>query len=191
MGLLLPGKTKEVDAAAGIVLVEEEVFVLLRMGLVLVESLEVHVQGEGAGENFLSDLVVTMVIAAELIVQAVEEGLPDPTKEQDIVYYSQYNTCLDAAALPLALQLRQVPGGVRAVDEGGDLRVQGLGDALQGIEVRLGLAPLPGGDRLTGDVKLLRQLLLGELFRGAELADVLSDGRHGAASLPWNGSSLP
>ena len=88
MGLLLPGKTKEVDAAAGIVLVEEEVFVLLRMGLVLVESLEVHVQGEGAGENFLSDLVVTMVIAAELIVQAVEEGLPDPTKEQDIVYYS-------------------------------------------------------------------------------------------------------
>lgn len=94
------------------------------------------------------------------------------------------------AALPLALQLRQVPGGVRAVDEGGDLRVQGLGDALQGVQVRLGLVPLPGGDRLAGDVKLLRQLLLGELFRHAELADVLADGRHGAASLPWNGSSL-
>ena len=168
VGLLLPGKTKEGDAAAGIVLVEEKVFVLLRMGLVLVEGLEVHVQREGAGEDFLPDLVVTMVIAAELVVQAVEEGLPDTAKEQDIVDNSQYNTCLDAAALPLALQLRQVLRGVRAVDEGGDLRVQGLGDALQGVQVRLGLAPLPGGDRLAGDVKLLRQLLLGELFRHAE-----------------------
>ena len=182
MGLLLPGNVRKGDAAAGIVLIEEDVF------LPMVEGLEVHVQGEGAGEDFLPDLVV---IAVELIVQAIEEGIPDTAKEQDIVDNSQYDACLDAGELPLALQLRQVPGGIRAVDEGGDLRVQGLGDALQGIEVRLGLAPLPGGDRLAGDVEFLCQLLLGEFFRHAELADVLADGRHGAASLPWNGSSLP
>lgn len=100
VGLLLPGNVRKGDAAAGIVLIEEDVF------LPMVEGLEVHVQGEGAGEDFLPDLVV---IAVELIVQAIEEGIPDTAKEQDIVDNSQYDACLDAGELPLALQLPSGP----------------------------------------------------------------------------------
>ena len=49
----------------------------------------------------------------ELVVRAGEEGAPDPAKEQDIEEYGDYNAHSDAAALPL----RQVLGGIRAVDE--------------------------------------------------------------------------
>ena len=68
---LLPDNAREGDAAAAGILMEKDVFVIL------VEFPEIRVQREEAGEDFLPGLVV---IAVELAVQAVENGLSSSEK---------------------------------------------------------------------------------------------------------------
>ena len=88
-----PGNGHGGDAAAAVILGKKDL-------PALIEGPEIRLPGEGPGNGFLCDPVA---LAGKLAVQVVEEGVPGPVEEQDIMRNSYYNAGLHAAAPPFPL----------------------------------------------------------------------------------------
>ena len=122
--------------------------------------------GQGRDQKGIEQARVEFIC---LLPQPCQIGLQRPLHDKPSQQYQDADRRADDVP-PLEPDI----GLLRAVEQLPDVGVQGLRQVGQGLDVRLGLACLPGGHRLPGHVELFRQGVLGQLLPLAQPLQILS-----------------